>query len=87
MADGLLFFTRRRENPHLWLPPGGKLSPQVTDEGATRYPTEWEKKYRCSIEKIAHRWFSCHVGYGITPSSDPASPAHLPPEGKAIGVA
>ncbi len=22
------------------LPPGGKLSPQVTDEGATLYPTE-----------------------------------------------
>ena len=28
-------------------------------------------------------WFSCHVGYEIAPSSDPASPAHLPPKGKA----
>ena len=26
------------------------------------------------------------VGYWIAPSSDPASPAHLPPEGKALGV-
>ena len=26
------------------------------------------------------------VGYQIAPSSDPASPAHLPPEGKALGV-
>ena len=26
------------------------------------------------------------VGYRIAPSSDPASPAHLPPEGKALGV-
>ena len=25
------------------------------------------------------------VGYQIAPSSDPASPAHLPPEGKALG--
>ena len=26
------------------------------------------------------------VGYRIAPSSDPASPAHLPPKGKALGV-
>ena len=26
------------------------------------------------------------VGYWIAPSSDPASPAHLPPKGKALGV-
>ena len=26
------------------------------------------------------------VGYQIAPSSDPASPAHLPPKGKALGV-
>ena len=25
------------------------------------------------------------VGYRVAPSSDPASPAHLPPEGKALG--
>ena len=28
------------EKPPLWLPLGGKLSPEVTDEGATLYPTE-----------------------------------------------
>ena len=26
------------------------------------------------------------VGYQIAPSSDPASPAHLPPKGKALGL-
>ncbi len=27
-----------------WLPLGGKLSPKVTDEGATLYPTEQKKE-------------------------------------------
>ena len=66
-----------------WLPPGGKLSPQVTDEGAILYPTEQKKEQRRLDETIARRWFSRHVGYEIAPSSDPASPAHLPPKGKA----
>ena len=32
-------------------------------------------------------WSFCCVGYRVAPSSDPASPAHLPPEGKAMGSA
>ena len=58
----------------------------MTDEGATLYPTKREKNYRCSMEKKEHHWFFCHVGCCVAPSSDPASPAHLPPEGKAMVV-
>ena len=54
------------------LPLGGKLSPKVTDEGATLYPTEGQKEHRCLDGTIVRHRFSCHVGYEIAPSSDPA---------------
>ena len=50
-------------------------------------PTEQEKN---SVEATGGSppflFLQGKVGYQIAPSSDPASPAHLPPEGKALGV-
>ena len=50
-------------------------------------PTEQEKN---SVEATGGSppflFLQGKVGYQIAPSSDPASPAHLPPKGKALGV-
>ena len=50
-------------------------------------PTEQEKN---SVEATGRSppflFLQGKVGYQIAPSSDPALPAHLPPEGKALGV-
>ena len=50
-------------------------------------PTEQEKN---SVEATGGSppflFLQGKVGYRIAPSSDPASPAHLPPKGKALGV-
>ena len=38
-------------------------------------------------QAVAPSFLQGKVGYWIAPSSDPASPAHLPPKGKALGCA
>ena len=48
-------------------------------------PTGQEKKpVRATVSNPP--FLQGKVGYQIAPSSDPASPAHLPPKGKALGV-
>ena len=65
------------------LPLGGKLSPKVTDEGAILYPTFPCRRRDLSPQRLPS---PAPLGQSVAPSSDPASPAHLPPEGKALGV-
>ena len=68
------------------LPLGGKLSPKVTDEGATDLPNGAEEVLRRGDSREPPFLFlQGKVGYQIAPSSDPALPAHLPPKGKALG--
>ena len=70
------------------LPLGGKLSPKVTDEGATDLPNGAEEKFRWGDRREPPFLFlQGKVGYGIAPSSAPVCALeHLPPEGKALGV-
>ena len=53
--------------------------------GRSGCPTGQEKKpVRATVSNPP--FLQGKVGYQIAPSSDPASPAHLPPEGKALGM-
>ena len=58
----------------------------MTDEGATDLPNGAEEVLRRGDSREPPFLFlQGKVGYQIAPSSDPASPAHLPPKGKAFG--
>ena len=58
----------------------------MTDEGATGLPNGAEENFRWGDSWEPPSFLQGKVGYRIAPSSDPASPAHLPPEGKALDV-
>ena len=79
-----LFFA---ESYHLRrLPLGGKLSPEVTDEGATGLPNGAEEKFRWGDRREPPSFLQGKVGYRIAPSSAPVCAlGHLPPKGKALG--
>ena len=69
------------------LPLGGKLSPEVTDEGATGLPNGAEEKFRWGDRREPPSFLQGKVGYRIAPSSAPVCAlGHLPPKGKALGV-
>ena len=52
--------------------------------GRSGCPTGQEKKYvGATVGSALFLLLQGKVGYRIAPSSDPASPAHLPPKGKA----
>ena len=53
---------------------GGKLSPEVTDEGAILYPTFPCRRRDLSPQRLPS---PAPLGQSVAPSSDPASPAHL----------
>ena len=66
------------------LPLGGKLSPEVTDEGAILYPTFPCRKIGLSPQRLSS---PVPLGESIAPSSAPVyALGHLPPKGKALGV-
>ena len=68
------------------LPLGGKLSPEVTDEGATGLPNGAEEKFRWGDRREPPSFLQGKVGYRIAPSSAPVCAlGHLPPKGKALG--
>ena len=75
--------TARRTAP-IAFPLGGRWAGAAgSDEGAILYET-WRENQRCAIVPLVRRdMFYRSDGYEIAPSSDPASPAHLPPKGKA----
>ena len=55
--------------------------------GRPTCPTEQEKNsVGATAGSPLFLFLQGKVGYRVAPSSDPASPAHLPPEGKALGV-
>ena len=72
------------------LPLGGKLSPQVTDEGATLYPTQQKNQRRSSapstrlprsIGTLGAKPCSIGtLGTGSPPHPTRLTPAHLPPK-------
>ena len=67
--------------------PWGKLSPKVTDEGAIDLPNGAEETLRWGdSRRPLFLLLQGKVGYRIAPSSDPASPAHLPPRGRLCAV-
>ena len=69
------------------LPLGGKLSPKVTDEGATGLPNGAEENFRWGDSREPPFFLQGKVRYRIAPSSAPVCALeHLPPEGKALGV-
>ena len=49
-------------------------------------PNGAEEKFRWGDRRQPPSFLQGKVGYRIAPSSDPASPAHLSPKGKALGV-
>ena len=51
------------------LPLGGKLSPKVTDEGATGLPNGAEEKFRWGDRREPPSFLQGKVGYRIAPSS------------------
>ena len=68
------------------LPLGGKLSPEVTDEGATGLPNGAEENFRWGDSWEPPSFLQGKVGYRIAPSSAPVCAlGHLPPKGKALG--
>ena len=69
------------------LPPGGKLSPQVTDEGATLYPTEREKNTVALSKRRRTAGPPAPLGTRSPPHPTRLTPGHLPPEGKAMAPA
>ena len=71
------------------LPLGGKLSPKVTDEGATGLPNGAEEKFLgATFGSPRFLLLQGKVGYRIAPSSAPVCAlGHLPPEGKALRCA
>ena len=54
--------------------------------GRSGCPTGQEKNSVGATGESLSDFLQGKVGYRVAPSSDPASPAHLPPEGKALGV-
>ena len=53
--------------------------------GRSGCPTGQEKNSVGATGESLSDFLQGKVGYRVAPSSDPASPAHLPPEGKALG--
>ena len=53
--------------------------------GRSTCPTGQEKNSVGATGESRSDFLQGKVGYRVAPSSDPASPAHLPPEGKALG--
>ncbi len=53
--------------------------------GRSGCPTGQEKNSVGATGESRSDFLQGKVGYRVAPSSDPASPAHLPPEGKALG--
>ena len=54
--------------------------------GRSGCPTGQEKNSVGATGESRSDFLQGKVGYRVAPSSDPASPAHLPPKGKALGV-
>ena len=55
--------------------------------GRSGCPTGQEKNSVGATGESRSDFLQGKVGYRVAPSSDPASPAHLPPEGKALRCA
>ena len=55
--------------------------------GRSGCPTGQEKNSVGATGESLSDFLQGKVGYRVAPSSDPASPAHLPPKGKALGCA
>ena len=53
--------------------------------GRSTCPTGQEKNSVGATGESLSDFLQGKVGYRVAPSSDPASPAHLPPKGKALG--
>ena len=68
------------------LPLGGKLSPKVTDEGATLYPTQREKNIVTLSKRSCTAGSPATLGTRSPPHPTRLAPAHLPPKGKAMGT-